>query len=115
MVRPVVFVPPPIVDDEYAVIPPLNCVSVDVAFPGRGNGYALPPPDPEIVIGEAPIAVNVEQETEPEHDTEVVATELRFPPDFTYANSPVFHGVDVPTVSAPFTAEIMSLTRCTVW
>jgi hypothetical protein len=42
-----------------------------------------PTPDPEIVIGEAPIAVNVEQETEPEHDTEVVATELRFPPDLT--------------------------------
>lgn len=42
IVRPFACVPFPIVLVEYAVRPPLNCVRVEVALPGSGNGYALP-------------------------------------------------------------------------
>lgn len=38
-VSPPVCVPSPIVEDAYAVSPPLNCVSVEVALPASGNGY----------------------------------------------------------------------------
>ena len=38
IVRPVIGVPLPIVDDEYAVSPALNCVSVEVEFPVPANG-----------------------------------------------------------------------------
>jgi len=37
-------VPSPIVDEAYAVSPPLNCVSVVVALPAALKGYAPPPP-----------------------------------------------------------------------
>lgn len=40
IVRPPVCAPLPIVVDAYEVRPPLNCVSVDVAFPATLNGYA---------------------------------------------------------------------------
>src|SRR3989344_4972831 len=42
MVRPVACVPAPMVDDAYAVSPPLNCVRVEVALPARPNGYPEP-------------------------------------------------------------------------
>ena len=40
IVRPPVCVPSPIVLDAYAVRPPLNCVSVEVALPASWKGYA---------------------------------------------------------------------------
>ena len=38
-VSPPPAVPLPMVVDAYAVNPPLNCVSVVVAFPANANGY----------------------------------------------------------------------------
>ena len=43
IVRPVV--PLPIVELAYAVIPALNCVSVEVELPVPKNGYAEARPD----------------------------------------------------------------------
>lgn len=45
-VRPPACVPSPIVEEAYAVRPPLNWVSVEVAFPARPNGYAKAEPLP---------------------------------------------------------------------
>lgn len=46
VVVPSVTVSEEMVDEAYAVRPPLNCVSVEVALPARLNGYADASPAP---------------------------------------------------------------------
>lgn len=62
-----------------------------------------PLPDPEIVIGKGPKIVKEVQETEPEQETVVVGTEVKFPPD-TSAMFPFVHGVVVESPSHDITA-----------
>jgi hypothetical protein len=45
IVSPEIAVPLPIVDEAYAVRPPLNCVSVEVALPVSVKGYVAARPD----------------------------------------------------------------------
>ncbi len=46
MVSPPFWLPLPMVDEAYAVSPPLNCVSVEVELPVPWNGYAAAKPAP---------------------------------------------------------------------
>lgn len=68
---------------------------------------SVPPPEPVIVIGDAPIAVNDVHDTEPEQETEVVATPLcvelpqyvRYPAAVVVVPVPPFAIPKVPVIS----------------
>jgi hypothetical protein len=63
IVRPPVWVPEPIVEEAYAVKPPLNCVRVDVAFPVSAKGYPI-----KLVM--TPVELLYEMPAPPERDVE---------------------------------------------
>ena len=69
-VSPPAWVPLPTVDDANAVMPPLNCVRVDVALPASGNGYAA--------------ELNEERSAKVGSPSEEVATEMMLPLPFAY-------------------------------
>ena len=95
MVRPPVCVPLPIVeeavtsrDEVVADTPAVGCVQAS---------YAVKP-EPVSVTGDEPKTSNDEQETEPEHETDVVAVDDTVFGPVAYRRLPVVRVVDVPNL-----------------
>src|SRR4051812_40197846 len=78
------------VEVEYTTAPKLLSAE-------KGNELP-PPPEPVMVMGDAPRTVNAVQDTVPEHDADVVAVLVIVLPFTTYASWP---GVQVVVVAKP--------------